>query len=92
MIKGIVYFIKVTWSLIGDCYTDLVKVYSLAIFSLIAPYFLSISVLNKYIEPYADFVKLILVLVAFIYTFYKLLNERHKYLNRNNDVDKTKDD
>ena len=91
MIKSIVYFIKFTWGLIGD-YTDLIKVYSLALLSVIAPYFLSISSLNKYIEPYADFVKLLLAIPALIYTFYKLLNERHKYINRNNDVDKTKDD
>lgn len=90
--KAIIYFTKATWALIGD-YSDLIKVYSLAVFSFVAPYLLSISALNEYIEPYADFIRLLLVLIAFLYTFYKLLNERHKYINRNkNDVDKTKDD
>lgn len=70
-----------------DSLPDLSKVFGAFVTGLT---FLKINIhyINDLLQPYAEFVQIIIVVITLVYLAYKALNEIHKYKIRNNERDK----
>lgn len=70
-----------------DSLPDLSKVFGVFVTGLTLLR-VKIDRINDLLQPYSEFVQIIIVAITLVYLTYKALNEIHKYRTRNNERDK----